>query len=90
MFYSSCNSLSDSRNAVLVRPWALKKSTVPTDYIAHVVLSCPIEFWSERKLVFHSLSRSIEDLPSDAKMIGQSGLEGSAKQKTSASPSEAS
>lgn len=67
----------------------LKKPTVTPNDIIHTILRCSVEFY--RKSVCN-FSMNIMDsiIPSNAKTIGLSGLEGSVQQKTSARPSEAS
>lgn len=83
---TSPNCFLESRDTMLIRSGSLKKATVSSNCIVHAVLSGAVKLC----LVSTNYFLRVIDLPSDAKMIGLSGLEGSVRQYTSARPSDAS
>lgn len=87
MLYASVNFLPNSSDAKRIRLWSLKKSAIPADYIGHPVLRCSVEFCNVLDIPKDVCAASV---PSEAKTMGLSGLDGSVKQNTSARPSEAS
>ena len=90
MFLAGFNSFPYSSYAQRVRSRALKEPTVAPNGVVHAVLRCPMELCTVNQSDVSPFTTVDRLIPSDAKTIGLSGLEGSDRQKTSANPSDAS
>lgn len=87
---SAClNFLANPPNTERIRFWTLKESTISSNDIIHSILCSSVELCMV-SANSHLSQNQANFVPSEANTMGLSGLEGSVKQKTSASPSDAS
>ena len=84
------DGISQPSSAQSVCPRALKEAAIAANGVIHTILSCPVEFSRHLNTTANNQDQDQDHVPSEAKTIGLSGLDGSVKQNTSARPSEAS
>ena len=88
MLFPIIDGLSKSSDAAMIGLWSLEKTAISANDIVKAVLRGLMKFYTGQLGAGDGIKTSY--LPSEVKTIGLPGFDGSVKQNTSASPSEAS